>query len=226
VDLNSLLYKTEMDLARMASLLERPREAARWRELAAQRQQRMNRYLWDARVGMFYDWNVKEGRRSTYEYASTFYPLWAGLASPEQARAVARNLPSFEQPGGLAMSRDQTGVQWDHPYGWAPIQLLAVEGLRRYGFHSDADRIALKFVTLVAEDFRRNGSIREKYDVVRRTSEVKVQAGYPQNVIGFGWTNGVFLELLHGLEDSPARRPVGRRAPQRPGREPPRAPAP
>jgi alpha,alpha-trehalase len=36
--------------------------------------------------------------------------------------------------------------------------------------------------------------------VVTGSSEVQVGAGYRENVIGFGWTNGVFLELLHGLE--------------------------
>jgi hypothetical protein len=26
-----------------------------------------------------------------------------------------------------------------------------------------------------------------------------VELGYQMNVVGFGWTNGAFLELLHGL---------------------------
>jgi alpha,alpha-trehalase len=33
--------------------------------------------------------------------------------------------------------------------------------------------------------------------VVKRTSETRIVKGYSENVIGFGWTNGVFLELLH-----------------------------
>ena len=41
----------------------------------------------------------------TYDYATTFYPLWAGLASDDQARAVDANLYLLEQPGGLAMKR-------------------------------------------------------------------------------------------------------------------------
>jgi len=121
------------------------------------------------------------------------------LATPEEARALVTNLPLFEQPGGIAMSRHETGVQWDYPYGWAPLQLLVVEGLRRYGFNSVADRISYKFLSTVAENFRRDGTIREKYNVVTRSSESHVTAGYQANVVGFGWTNGVFLELLHSL---------------------------
>ena len=97
------------------------------------------------------------------------------------------------------MSHNDTGVQWDYPYGWAPTQLLAVEGLRRYGFNADADRISYKFLSTVLENFRRDGTIREKYNVVTRSSEAHVAAGYQANVVGFGWTNAVFLTFLHAL---------------------------
>jgi alpha,alpha-trehalase len=103
----------------------------------------------------------------------------------------------FEQPGGLAMSRVDSQAQWDFPYGWAPIQLLAIEGMRRYGFAADADRITYSFLSMVVDDFATDRFIREKYNVVKRTSETRIVKGYSENVIGFGWTNGVFLELLH-----------------------------
>lgn len=201
VCLNSLLYKTEKDLEKMSMLLGKKGEAQRWRELAERRRARVQQLLWDAKRGLFFDYDFQTKSRSTYDYATTFYPLWAGLATAEQARAVAQHLSLFEKPGGLAMSTRETGVQWDLPYGWAPIQLLAVEGLRRYGFNTDADRIAGKFVSMVAGNFRRDGAIREKYNVVTRSSETQVTAGYRANVVGFGWTNGVFLELLHAMEE-------------------------
>jgi len=212
VDLNSLLYKTETDLERISTLLGRPAEAKGWRERATRRRELVDRYLWDAERGMYFDYDFVAGKRSTYEYATTFYPLWAGLASPEQARAVAGKLSRFEQPGGVAMSRQESLTQWDYPYGWAPIQLLTVEGLRRYGRGEDADRLSRKFLDTVAENFRRDGTIREKYNMVTRSSEMKIAAGYTENVAGFGWTNGVFLELQHGLQKEPARR-VGRKPP-------------
>jgi alpha,alpha-trehalase len=197
VCLNSLLYKTEKDLERMSTLLGHPQDAENWRTKAAERQKRMIQYFWDAKRGLFFDYNFMARKQSKYEYAATFYPLWAGLASKEQARAVARNLNLFEQPGGLAMSRTESQAQWDFPYGWAPIQFLAAEGLRRYGYGREADRISEKFLSMVLENFRRDHTIREKYNVVTRSSETRVVEGYAQNVTGFGWTNAVFLELLH-----------------------------
>jgi alpha,alpha-trehalase len=197
VCLNSLLYKTETDLEQMSILLGHPEQAGNWKAKAAERQQRMVKYFWDEKAGLFFDYNFVTHKRSKYEYATTFYPLWAGLASKAQAQAVVQNLKLFEQPGGLAMSRVESQAQWDFPYGWAPIHLLAVEGMRRYEYGVEADRIAGKFLSTVLDNFKRERNIREKYNMVTRSSETSIVAGYAQNVTGFGWTNAVFLELLH-----------------------------
>jgi alpha,alpha-trehalase len=199
VCLNSLLYKTEKDMEQISELLERRSDAKTWRERAETRKQNIDKYLWDGERGLFFDYDFTEGKRSTYRYLTTYYPLWAGLATPEQAKAVVKNLSTFEQPGGLAMSPEQSGVQWDYPYGWAPVEMLAIEGIRRYGFNDDADRLSSKFLATVLENFARDGTIREKYNVVTGSSESHVEAGYQANVIGFGWTNAAFLELLHAL---------------------------
>jgi alpha,alpha-trehalase len=201
VCLNSLLYKTEKDLQQISEILGRKDDAARWQVRAQERKEKIQKYLWDAQRGMFFDYNFDTGERSTYEYVTTFYPLWVELATPEQAEAVRSHLSVFEHDGGLAMSNHQPGVQWDSPYGWAPTQLLAIEGLRRYGFHDDANRVSYKFLSTVADNFRRDGTIREKYNVVTRSSEANVEAGYSQNVVGFGWTNAAFLALLHALSE-------------------------
>jgi alpha,alpha-trehalase len=129
-----------------------------------------------------------------------------GIATPEQARAIMKNLSIFEKVGGLVMSTHETGGQWDFPYAWAPDQLLGDEGIRRYGFSEDADRLSYEFLSTVAENFRQDGTIREKYNAMTRSSETKVTAGYSMNIVGFGWTNGVFLSLLHDLpQDQVAR---------------------
>ena len=200
VDLNSLLYKSENDLAEMASALGQETEAHKWRETAAARQRAINKYLWNESAGMYFDYDFTHSRQSTYEFASTFYPLWTGVASPQQAAAVRQHLKDFERTGGLAASTKVTGAQWDSPYGWAPLQLIAVEGLRRFGFTADADRISQEFLGTVKVNFERDATIREKYDVVHRTAETHIEAGYTQNSIGFGWTNAVYLELLEGLK--------------------------
>jgi alpha,alpha-trehalase len=196
VCLNSLLYKTEKDLEQISLMLGKKEDAQKWAQEANERRERIVKYFWDEQKGLFFDYDFTKHERSSYDYATTFYPLWAGLASKEQARAVEANLHLFEQPGGIVMSRYDSQAQWDYPYGWAPIQLLAVEGLRRYGYAADANRVSGEFLSMVLDNFRTDHTIREKYDVVSRSSATHILAGYAQNVTGFGWTNGVFLVLL------------------------------
>jgi alpha,alpha-trehalase len=78
--------------------------------------------------------------------------------------------------------------------------------MRRYGFNAEADRVSYEFLSTVAENFRRDGTIREKYNAVTRSSETAVTAGYHVNIVGFGWTNGAFVNLLHDLPKPMAER--------------------
>lgn len=199
VCLNSLLYKTEKDLEHISEILGNKQNRTEWQRLAKERGEKIQKHLWNAEKGMYYDYNFESKNLSTYDYITTFYPLWVGLATPEQAKMVVKNLAVFERAGGLMTSPYETGGQWDSPYAWAPNQLTTIEGLRQYGFNADADRASYNFISTVAENFRRDGTIREKYNAVKRSSEVAVSAGYNLNVIGFGWTNGVFLSFLHDL---------------------------
>ncbi|HKD49194.1 MAG TPA: trehalase family glycosidase [Candidatus Acidoferrum sp.] len=202
VCLNNLLYKSEMDLAEMAEILGKNGEAEAWRQKAAERGVAINKYLWDEAKGEFFDFEFTKDKRSSYEYITTFYPLWAGLASDAQAKAVVANLKTFEQPGGAVMSPYNTGAQWDYPYAWAPTQMILVEGLRRYGYTEDANRIAFKFAETVAEDYAKDGYIVEKYDAVARSTDSPVTSGYSINVIGFGWTNAAYLEFAKELPET------------------------
>jgi alpha,alpha-trehalase len=202
VCLNSLLYQMEKDLAEASRLLADEDGAKRWEARAEERRARMDRFLWDEAEGLYLDYNFETRKRRMYPFAATFHPLWAGAASRAQADRVARNLPLFEAQAGLLTSTTTSGSQWDAPFGWAPLQLIAVCGLRRYGHGEDASRLARKFVGLVTREFERTGTIVEKYDVRRGASDVAadIRFGYAANQVGFGWTNGVYLELLAGLE--------------------------
>ena len=201
VCLNSLLYQMELDLVAIHEALGDKEGVARFRALAERRREAVDRYLWDEEAGLYLDYNFERERRRRYVFATTFYPLWTGLASPKQAARVRDVLRQLEAPGGLLTSTETTGSQWDAPFGWAPLQWIAVQGLRRYGFNEDAERISRKFVDVVLKEYEEHGVIVEKYDVTKRESDVSagLRFGYSSNEVGFGWTNGVVLDLLAGL---------------------------
>jgi alpha,alpha-trehalase len=195
VCLNSLLYRYERDMAHFAHLLGNPKDAAHWDRVANARYGAMQRYLWRPREGVFSDYDFVHARSSDYAFITSLYPLWAGAATREEANQIEAKLNAFERPGGLSMSNTSTGLQWDEPYGWAPTNWLAVAGLEAFGFRTDAARIANHFDATVDAGFASDGTIREKYNVVTGSAQVSVSAGYSQNVIGFGWTNAVYLKF-------------------------------
>jgi alpha,alpha-trehalase len=207
VDLNSLLYRMEMDIAAIHTLLDQPRLAERWTARAATRAERIRRLMWDPNTGLFADYNFVTGQRLNYPFLTTFYPLWAGLATEEEASVVAASLPMFERAGGLQTSTTVSGNQWDAPFGWAPLQIVAIEGLRRYGFDAAAERLSGKFLSMILRDFDQHRTIKEKYNVVEGKSDVgaSIKFGYTSNEIGFGWTNAAFVLLWQDLSDAGRR---------------------
>jgi alpha,alpha-trehalase len=209
VCLNSLLYKYERDMAHFATVLGRTAEAGQWNRRALDRRAAIEKYLWNPATQMFYDYNFTTHQQSTYNYLTAFYPLWANLATPQQASGTEHHLSLFEHDGGLAMSDYDSGTQWDLPFGWAPTSWLAIKGLDQYGFTADSSRVSTKFSQTIRQNFEHDGTIREKYNVVSGSANVEVATGYKSNVVGFGWTNGVYLEmndlLTHVHKQAPSR---------------------
>ncbi len=218
VDLNSLLYKAEADIAGTIEtifggtlILEDGSEetSATWYARAERRKQLISRLLWDHEAGMFFDYDVVNKKRYAFVSATTLYPLWARLATVEQAEALVRNaLPLLEMPGGLAGSSEQSrgGIsesrparQWDYPYGWAPHQMLAWTGLSTYGYEGVAQRLSYRWLyTITKNAVDHNGTVPEKLDVVQRSHVVFAEYGNVGTEFeylpleGFGWMNASY----------------------------------
>ena len=205
IDLNSLLYKIEMDIARtirnlFGDRLDIPEKwrakgqpavesAAAWDRRAKKRRETMNKLMWDEKKGMFFDFNVVHRWPTDYETATTFWAMWSGVASTKQAKImVDKALPLFEMHGGLAsgteksrgaVSLDHPNRQWDYPYGWAPQQILAWVGMQRYGFDEVAQRLAYRWIYMCTKAFVDfNGVVVEKYNVTEQIKPHKVTAEY------------------------------------------------
>lgn len=195
VDLNSLLYLREQDLAWAAQQRGDGDAAAAWERRAEERAVTMLELMWDAEEGFFFDYDYVRRERNPYPSLAGFYPLFAGLATVEQAeQAVLGWLPKFEMPGGLQTTlTPKAGCQWAHPNGWAPLQWIVTEGLDRYGFHESAARLRTKWCDTCAETFALTGGMWEKYNVVTPTTGT--EEGLYGMVKGFGWSNGVFKDF-------------------------------
>lgn len=210
VCLNAFLWIAERELADFYAELGQDTLKVFWRRAAERRAERYHAYFWDEAEGLFFDYHLGRRERYPYPFLTTFLPLWAGLATPQQAARVAGNMERFLAPGGLRTSLRVTGCQWDAPFAWAPLHLFAVGGLVNYGFAREARDVARRFLGTVDLEFRRNGRFLEKYDAFGAGEDVeaKLEFGYTTNEVGFGWTNAVVLEFLDFLETGKLDTPM------------------
>ncbi len=155
------------------------------------------------------------------------------LTEKQSHRLVSAVLPQLEAPGGLLataprsletvpkptlLELEGSGVvarvptrQWEAPNGWAPHQMIAWAGLQQHGFERDAQRLAYRWLLLIAESAANfHGTVPEKFDVVNRTHQVFAEYGNVNTEFsyiakeGFGWMNASFLVGLKVL--SPEQR--------------------
>ena len=121
------------------------------------------------------------------------------MATTEQAKRIVGNLDKFMHYGGLSTSREpdeyigDIPTQWAYPNGWAPLHWIAAYGLRTYGYHEEADRIARAWIGNNLEHYQKNGVFREAYNVV--APEMPPKPGLYPPQIGFGWTNAIFVDM-------------------------------
>lgn len=211
VDLNALLYKYETDFARAARLTHDQKAAVRWFSKAEQRAKVMNELMWDRVRGLYFDYDYTRNRRSNVASLATFFPMWAGMVTEAQAAQLVKALRLFEHSGGLATTDslhirdhmpDHMPTQWAYPNGWAPLHLIVVQALERYGYHAEARRIAMKWLRANLAWFTTHHEFLEKYNVVN-PHKMPVQGVYPTQK-GFGWTNAVFERFCREYIDGQA----------------------
>jgi alpha,alpha-trehalase len=194
VDLNSLLFGLENAIHSGCEQRGDEKCAVEFAHRAFARRKAIDRYLWDAPSGAYLDFRWTRGVHKPHPSAASLYPLFVGAASPAQAAAVA-NMTARDllKAGGISASTLDTGQQWDSPNGWAPLQWIAVSGLRDYGRTGLAEAIACRWMVNVIDVYRDSGKLVEKYDVVT-TGRQGGGGEYPLQD-GFGWTNGVVRKL-------------------------------
>lgn len=204
IDLNSLLYKNEMDLSEFASELGLDNEAKDWRDLAENRKETINRLMWNEEMGMFFDYDYGKRKQSSVYSLAAYTTLFCGLADANQARRLVENLFVFETEHGLATTKKTdeavAGKQWAAPNGWAPLHYLVVEGLEKYGYANEARRIVGKWLKTVNNKFEQDGLVYEKYNVVD-PANLPTSAVYPDQY-GFAWTNAVTLYFINSFYNS------------------------
>lgn len=194
VDLNCLLYAYEKILAEAYTSQHQTAKASILINKARVRKHAILKYCWSESNGFFFDYNFTQQRSTNKFSLAGVMPLFVNIADTQQALSVKSVVEKeFLKDGGLVATIYQTGQQWDAPNGWPPLQYLTIKGLMNYNFKPLATTIANRWMKLNEDVYNRTGKMLEKYNV----ENIHLSGGggeYPTQD-GFGWTNGVYLEL-------------------------------
>ena len=206
LDLNCLLYKYEILLEKWALILKKNEDAKNWQEKSQLRKELLYKYLYNPYDELFYDYDTKNKRLSTFKSIAMSYPLWVGIVDKEKSAKLANTIVrEFELDGGVCATtknldfekylnkRNPVEYQWDFPNGWAPLQLIAIESLINSGYINKALDLSIKWLDTNTDIFLKTHTFFEKYNISKCNENVTTS--YPQQE-GFGWTNGVYLQIL------------------------------
>ncbi len=196
VDLNCLLYKLEITIARLGEAKGQPFTAREFNERARNRCQAIDRWLWNESEGAYFDYDWQRDQPREQLTAATVVPLFVNCAGQLQAQRVADVVRArLLAEGGLSTTEEEKSEQqWDRPNGWAPLQWMGICGLRQFGHNELAGEIRRRWLKVVRTIYASDAKLVEKY-VLRPTTEHAHGGEYPLQD-GFGWTNGVTGRLL------------------------------
>lgn len=198
VDLNCLLYILERTIAKSATLSGDAQKASEFIELSAKRRMAILEYCWNSETHFFCDYNFVEKKTIAKNTAAGLYPLFVGICTQHQANLVANFVEeNLLKAGGLVTTTIHSGQQWDAPNGWAPLQWIAIAGLRKYGIPHLANEIGNRWIQLNEKVFKETGKLMEKYNV--EDISKLAGGGEYEGQDGFGWTNGVYLAIKNSI---------------------------
>lgn len=200
VELNSLLYKFEINMAKFCVELGSGDED-KWQEKAQRRKELMTKYMLND--GIFFDYDFTNDVISDKFTCASLYPMFVGMLDEEQAQILVKNFCRLETEFGVAVTEmmydsDKYHYQWQYPNGWAPMQSIAINAFLNYGYKQDAKRVADKYVKLVEKNFEKTNNLWEKYNVVTGGIDVEDESSERHAIMPpmMGWTAGVYLEAL------------------------------
>lgn len=201
--LNCLMYKELRAMSYLAGQLSLPDLAIRYEKDAKDLRDAVRECCWDEKDGMYYSVDLNllpytgepqtifgkpfvlhEGAPRSYPCLiqrlgswSGFMALWAGIATPEQARRMVkdnlldertycapygvRTLSKLEKMYNLRATHNPSN--WQGPI-WGISNYMVFRGVVNYGFRKEARMMAKKTIALFGDDLKKEGALHEYYD--------------------------------------------------------------
>ena len=173
VDLACELHRELQAMAVIAKQLGKLDDQKEWTLKARKLADAINSTFWDEKDGFYYDRNEKTGKPIKVKSVAGFFPLWAGISSPLQAKRLIEghltNPKEFwttwpvasyalTEPDFYEGSHHE--CNWRGPC-WIPINYMIMHGLMNYGYKEIARDLAQHTYKMVLDE---NSATREYYD--------------------------------------------------------------
>ena len=223
--LNAMMYKELNAMVYLARKLNLNEMADLYEKDAKSLYDAIQTNCWDERDGFFYsvDLNLKPVNTEKWAYHggaprdwdciiqridvwSGFMAMWAGIATPEQAKRMVdhyNNTQTFKAPYGIRtlskmekmynLRASGNPSSWLGPI-WGISNYITWRGFVDYGFTDEAKDLASKTILLFGKDFEKNGTLHEYY---------QPENGEPILNPGFQNWNYLVLNILAWMENRP-----------------------
>lgn len=196
VDLNSYLYKEKLILSKIAKKLGKEKESKVYIEESIKIKNYINQYMYDDETGYYYDIRRSLEKKklliNSGKGCEGFIPLWANVATYEQAKKVRDNIMDENKfntfmpiPTVSKNNKKYNPIDyWREPV-WLDQALFLIEGLENYGYYQDAKIIAKKLFNN-AKGLMEKEPIRENYNP---------ETGEGLNATNFSWSAAAYYNI-------------------------------
>jgi hypothetical protein len=206
VDLACYLVRELQAMAIISGKLGKTKEQNEYQQHAQRLTKLINDVFWDEKDGFYYDRNEKTGKKIRVKSVAGFFPLWAGVATPAQARRLVREHLFNEKEFWLAYpvatyaktepdfyeGTTKGECNW-RGSAWIPSNYMIFHGLIKYGYDREALELADRTYKMVLD---MNPVTREYYDS-------ETGQGYGMNPF-WGWSSlGYIMPLEYKLHYDP-----------------------
>ncbi|MBI1863366.1 hypothetical protein HYS00_04590 [Candidatus Microgenomates bacterium] len=178
VDANAYTYQEYMSISEIASVIGMAEDSQFFERRAETVRCNMQEHLWSDVDGIFWNLDSSTGQFIKHVSFSCFVPLYAKLATQEQAKLMIENYllsrAHMQSKFGLRtlsasdplynnINMLKPHSNWQGPI-WPIANYIYVVGLKNYGYNSEAKRVSDEIAALVLTDLDKNGCMHEDYD--------------------------------------------------------------
>jgi hypothetical protein len=195
---NSMLVKSNFGLIELGKYLNLDvAEIENWNKKTVQA---INNKFWDETTGFYYAFDLRINKRIPIKVSSGFMPLFAGIASTDQAASLLINLTNsfmkndnwylcascaFDEPSFNPLK------YWRGPV-WINVNWMLYHGLSYYGYTETAERIKKDSMELV----EKHGCY--EYFDPRPLGEAQDKRGIGADL--FSWSAALYLDFVYNNE--------------------------